>query len=79
MNCFQKVLAKMSLNGDMQDNGADMAFLLLSVLAAAGYSDPDVYADPFQETLRRLSAWKGFGFRRLAHLFGDYTVNSVTY
>ena len=76
MNCYQKVLAKMALNGDMQDNGADMAYLLLSSLAAAGYVDSDVLADPFAETLRRLQAWKGFGLRRLAHLFADYTTVS---
>ncbi len=77
MNCFQKVIAQLGLNGDMQDNGCDVAYLLLAALAdkevALGESAPaDTYANPCREVLFRLHPYQGFGLQRLARLIGDY-------
>jgi hypothetical protein len=77
MNCFQKVIAQLGLNGDMQDNGCDVAYLLLAALAdkevALGSSAPaDTYTNPCKEVLYRLASYKGFALERLARLLGDY-------
>ena len=83
-NAFRKVLNVMALNGDMQDNGSDAAFVLLSamadnadyLIAHSAYTD-DVYANQFDEVLHRLLKYRGYGLRRLAHLFSDYGTVSV--
>ena len=68
MNCFQKVIAKLGLNGDMQDNGSDVAYLLLAALAdkevaLGGSAAPaDTYANPCREVLFRLRPYQGFAF-----------------
>jgi len=77
MNCFQKFISLFVLNGYMQYNCCDVAYLLLAALAdkevALGSSAPaDTYTNPCKEVLYRLASYKGFALERLARLLGDY-------
>jgi len=86
-NCFQNVLNLSGLNENMQDNGADEAFLLLSSMAkqtalliTLNVPEPsypaDTYANQYQEVLHRLrpatSDSVGYAWKRLCHLFNDF-------
>jgi hypothetical protein len=83
--CYQTVLNTLALDSSSQDNGGDVAYLLLSALAAeetaltaalAAQSPPaspsaDTYPNAFQEVLYRLSAYDGYTYRRLSELLHD--------
>ena len=86
-NCYQNAINKAGLKAEMQDNGADEAFLLLSNMAAQAalmitlnVPEPsypaDTYTNPYQEVLHRLRpaapAAPGFAWKRLCHLFNDF-------
>ncbi len=78
-NCFRNVLNLIGLNGNMQDNGSDSAFLLLSAMAdnmdiliANSVNSDDTYTNQCQEVLHRLKPYMGFGWQRLARLLNDY-------
>jgi hypothetical protein len=83
MNCFQKVQAALGLNGNMQDDGSDVAYLVVAALAdkeaayeaaliASGGTVPsDTYPNnPFKEVLYRLQPYQGFGYKYVARCFG---------
>jgi hypothetical protein len=70
---YRRVINHLGLSGNSQDNGGDMAYLVLAVADLLNASTAaDVYADPRKEVLHRLDSLKGsVGYRRLAELFGD--------
>ena len=86
MNCFQKVLAATGLDGNCQDDGGDIAYLVLSALAdkevalgaaLAAQTPPaslpaDTYPNnAFQEVDHRLSTYTGYAYDRVARFLHD--------
>jgi hypothetical protein len=70
---YRRVINDLGLSSNSQDNGGDMAYLVLATADLLNAStDADVYADPRKEVLHRLrSLAGGVGYQRLAQLFGD--------
>ena len=73
ISSYRRAIMALGLDGNSQDNGGDMAYLVLSVADLLNDSDDaDTYASPMEEVLYRLRLLQGgFAYNRLAQLFGD--------
>ena len=75
ISSYRRVINALGLSGDSQDNGSDMAYLVLATADLLNASTAaDTYANPYKEVLYRLASLKGgYAFRVLEQLFGDMT------
>lgn len=73
ISSYKRVIEKLNLSGQSQDNGSDTAYLVLATAELLNASSAaDTYTDPCEEVLYRLrSLAGGFAFQRLEKLFAD--------